>query len=52
VSFVFTASCNGWEAQIFRNGELFAGQRFVLRQLAEAWADAERQILEKGGHHG
>jgi hypothetical protein len=35
--------------QILRNGELFAGQRFVLREMAQAWAEAERQVLEKGG---
>jgi hypothetical protein len=34
--------------QILRDGELFAGQRFVLRELAQAWAEAERQTLEKG----
>jgi hypothetical protein len=49
VNFGFTASRNGWEAQILRDGELFAGQRFVLRQMAEAWAEAERKILQKGG---
>jgi hypothetical protein len=35
--------------QILRNGELFAGQRFVLREMAQAFGEAERQILEKGG---
>jgi hypothetical protein len=29
--------------------DLHRGQRFVLRELAEAFAEAERQILEKGG---
>jgi hypothetical protein len=45
----FHGESYGWEAQILRNGELFAGQRFVLRKIAEASAEAERQILEKGG---
>jgi hypothetical protein len=39
----------GWEAQILREGELVIGQRFVLREMAQAWAEAERQILKKGG---
>jgi hypothetical protein len=45
-------SCHGesyrWEAQILRDGELFIGQRFVLRQMAEAWAEEERKVLERG----
>jgi hypothetical protein len=47
--FRFHGESYGWEAQILRNGELFAGQRFVLRELAQEWAEAERQILKKGG---
>ena len=47
--FVFHGETYGWEAQILRNGELVIGQRFVLRQMAEAWADAERQIFESRG---
>jgi hypothetical protein len=39
----------GWEVQILRDGEFFAGQRFVLRTLAQEFAEAERQILEKSG---
>jgi hypothetical protein len=27
---------------------LVAGQRFVLRKMAQAWTEAERQILEEG----
>jgi hypothetical protein len=45
----FRGESYGWEGQILRNGELFAGQRFVLKELAQAWAERERQILEKGG---
>ena len=47
--FRFHRESYGWEAQILRSGELFAGQRFVLRELAQAWVERERQILEKGG---
>jgi hypothetical protein len=39
----------GWEAEILRDGELVIGQHFALRQMAEAWAEAEWQIREKGG---
>jgi hypothetical protein len=42
----FHGESYGWEAQILREGELVIGQRFVLRQLAEQWAEAERQIIE------
>jgi hypothetical protein len=38
----------GWEAQILREGELVIGQRFDLRRQAVQWAEAERQILERG----
>jgi hypothetical protein len=43
----FHGESYGWEAQILRNGELFAGQRFVLRRMAEAWAEAERKLLKE-----
>jgi hypothetical protein len=45
----FHGESYGWEAQILREGELVIGQRFALRQLADAWSEAEREILEKGG---
>ena len=45
----FHGESYGWEAQILRDGELFDGQRFILRDMAEAWAEAERQFLEKSG---
>ena len=38
-----------WEAQILRDGGLVVAQRFVLRQMAEAWAEAEWQILGQSG---
>jgi hypothetical protein len=47
--FRFHGESYGWEAQILRDGERVIGHRFILRQLAEAWAEAERQILAKGG---
>jgi hypothetical protein len=45
----FHGESYGWEAQLLREGELVIGHRFLLRQLAEAWADTERQILETEG---
>lgn len=35
----FYAESWGWEAQILREGELVIGHRFLLRRLAEAWAE-------------
>lgn len=32
----------GWEVQILRNGELTIGRRFLLREEAVAWAEAEK----------
>jgi hypothetical protein len=45
----FHGESYGWEAQILREGKLVIGQRFALRQIAEAWAEAERQILVENG---
>src|SRR5215204_5005446 len=39
----------GWEAQISLDGDLLLARRFVLREEAMAWAESERQALEKGG---
>jgi hypothetical protein len=36
----------GWEAQILRDGDLFIGRSFVLRDLAMGWAKNERDRLE------
>lgn len=47
--FRFHGESCGWQAQILPDGELFAGQRFVMREMAQAFAEAERQFLEKGG---
>ena len=47
MSYGFNGESWGWEAQILRDRELVIGQRFALRQMAEAWAEAERQILER-----
>jgi len=44
--FRFHGESYGWDAQLLREGELVIGHCFLLRQLAEAWADTERQILE------
>ena len=35
----------GVEAQILRDGQLFAGRRFDTRALAVQWAELERQAL-------
>jgi hypothetical protein len=38
----------GVEAQILRNGELVIGRRFLLKEQAIRWAEAERQHRERG----
>jgi hypothetical protein len=38
----------GWEAQIYRDGEITIGRRFDTKALAVQWADLERADLEKG----
>ena len=35
----------GVEAQLWRNGEFFAGRRFDTKEQASAYADAERRML-------
>jgi hypothetical protein len=40
-------SC-GWE-QFFRDGLFFSGRRFDLKAQALAWAEFERQAMEKEG---
>ena len=47
--FCFRGESYGWEARILREGVLGIGHRFLLRRLAEAWADTERRILETEG---
>ena len=37
----------GWEAQIFRDGELVIGRTFILKGAADGWANGEREGLEK-----
>ena len=44
----FHGESYGWEAQILREGALVIGQWFVLRQMAEQWAEKERKHLERG----
>ena len=39
----------GWEAQLFRDGEFYAGRRFDLRSLAVAHAEQTRQDLGREG---
>jgi hypothetical protein len=38
----------GVEAQILRDGDLFMGRRFDLREIAVRWADEERRLIERG----
>jgi hypothetical protein len=38
----------GVEAQILRDGDLFMGRRFDLREIAVRWADEERRLIEGG----
>jgi len=47
--FRFHGESYGWEAQLLREGEIVIGHRVLLRQLAQALADTERQILETEG---
>jgi hypothetical protein len=39
----------GWEAQLFRDGEFYAGRRFDLRAQAVAHAEQTRQDLDREG---
>jgi hypothetical protein len=42
----FNGESFGWEAQFFERGELFYSRgAFVLRELAVAWATAERDSM-------
>jgi hypothetical protein len=43
--------CGEWgvEAQFFEDGHFSRSHRFPTRELAIAWAEAERRDLEKGG---
>jgi hypothetical protein len=47
--FRFHGESYGWEAMILREGQLVIGHRFILRRLAEAWAETEQQIVETEG---
>ena len=40
---------DGWEAVILRDAELSISRRFILREQAIAWSDAEREHIDKGG---
>ena len=46
--FRFHGESYGWEVQILRDGNLFVGRRLLLRQLAEEWAQDQRQFIERG----
>jgi hypothetical protein len=39
----------GWEAQLFREGEFYAGRRFDLRARAVEHAEQTRRDLERDG---
>jgi hypothetical protein len=39
----------GWEAQIYRDGEITIGRRFDTKALAVQWAALERADIENGG---
>jgi hypothetical protein len=40
---------HGWEAQLFRDSDFYAGRRFDLRAQAVAHAEQTRQDLERDG---
>jgi hypothetical protein len=44
----FRGKSYGWEAQIFRDTDLRIGRRFILRDEAIGWANAQRAAIEKG----
>jgi hypothetical protein len=46
--FRFHGESYGGEAQMLRDGELVAGQRFVLRELVQVVGGGRAGILEKG----
>ena len=39
----------GWEAMVLRDGDLAWSRRFLLRQEAVGFAEAEKRAIEKGG---
>lgn len=45
----FHGESYGWECQCLHDGELAYGQRFVLRELALAEAEAQRHRLSREG---
>jgi len=45
---MFHGESYGWEAQIFRETEFTMGRRFILREKAIGWAEAEKQAIEEG----
>ena len=44
----FRGESYGWEVQILRDGELVMGRRFILREGAARWGEAERNRIERG----
>jgi hypothetical protein len=44
----FHGESYGVETQIFRDGELVIGRRFVVREQAIKWADEQRRDIERG----
>jgi hypothetical protein len=46
---IFRGESYGWEGQIFRETDFRFWRRFILKQEAIAWAEQERQHIEKGG---
>jgi hypothetical protein len=45
----FHGESYGWEAMVFRETDFTISHRFVLREQAIRWAEAERQYRMKGG---
>jgi hypothetical protein len=45
---VFRGESYGWECRVLRDGELFGSRRFLMREQAERWAQAQRTDIERG----
>ena len=45
----FHGESYGWEFQLLRDGELYAGRRYPFHRDALAFADEERRVLEQSG---
>jgi hypothetical protein len=45
---LFRGESYGWESRVLRDGELCFSRRFLMREEAERWAQAQRSDIERG----